>query len=44
MKYEAPRVIVLGSALSGIQGEPKDDNHIDGPPALGTASAYEADE
>ncbi len=42
MKYEAPRILVLGSALSGIQGEPKDDANMDS--QFGTVSAYEADE
>ncbi len=42
MKYEAPSVIERGSALSAIQGEPKDDQNLDN--QNGTVSAYEADE
>ncbi len=44
MKYEAPSVIERGSALSAIQGEPKDDMPIEGGPPFGSTAAYEADE
>jgi hypothetical protein len=44
MNYEKPEVVILGPALSAVQGSGKGSNTKDNGQATHTPPAYEADE